>query len=236
MSKLNWITSVAVISIATLLALAPAQAAEETIASTNIQKAQTRSPMETNLLTLQQEWAKINYSDMDKASKVENLAILAIQADGLVDAYPKAAEPLIWLAIIKATEAGAKGGTGALHLVKQAKAHLEKAEQIDATALDGSVYTSLGSMYYQVPGKPISFGSKKKANLYLTKALEINPDGIDPNYFYGDYLLKRKKYNQAITVLEHALEAPDRPGRALADSGRRAEIKAALKLANAKKK
>jgi hypothetical protein len=34
-------------------------------------------------------------------------------------------------------------------------------------------------------------------------------------------------------VLEHALEAPARPGRELADSGRREEVRAALAKARA---
>jgi hypothetical protein len=56
---------------------------------------------------------------------------------------------------------------------------------IDPRALQGSAYTSLGSLYYQVPGWPIGFGDDKRAEAMLLKALEINPDGIDPNYFYG---------------------------------------------------
>jgi Tfp pilus assembly protein PilF len=50
-----------------------------------------------------------------------------------------------------------------------------------------------GALYYQVPGWPIGFGDKDKANELLKKALALNPDGIDPNYFYGDFLLKEKK-------------------------------------------
>ena len=35
---------------------------------------------------------------------------------------------------------------------------LEQALAIDATALEGSAFTTLGSLYYQVPGWPIGFG------------------------------------------------------------------------------
>ena len=108
---------------------------------------------------------------------------------------------------------------------------LEQAESIDPEALNGSIYTSLGSLYYQVPGWPVGFGSDEQAEKYLKKALSINPDGIDPNYFYGDCLLEQRRYTEAARYLEKALQAPDRPDRALADEGRREEARARLALA-----
>jgi len=104
----------------------------------------------------------------------------------------------------------------------------EKSITLDPTALDGSAYTSLGSLYYQVPPWPLAFGSDSKAEEFLKKALELNPDGIDPNYFYGDFLLQNNHYTEAKVYLEKALNAPERPGRASADAGRRAEIAKAL--------
>ena len=145
-----------------------------------------------------------------------------------------AAELRIWHGIVLSTWAGAKGGLGALDLVKQAKAELEQAIKLDAKALDGSAYTSLGSLYYQVPGWPIGFGDDEKAEAMLKKALTLNPNGIDPNYFYGDFLLRKKRYSEAKTVLEKALAAADRPGRALADGGRRAETRELLKAVQEK--
>ncbi len=139
------------------------------------------------------------------------------------------AELLIWQGIILSTYAGAKGGLGALDLVKQAKASLEEAIKLDPKALDGSAYTSLGALYYQVPGWPVGFGDEEQAEVLLKKALAMNPDGIDPNYFYGDFLYREGRYTQAQAVLEKALAAPDRPGREVADNGRRAEVQALLK-------
>lgn len=76
---------------------------------------------------------------------------------------------LIWSAIIDSSWAGAKGGLGALSLVKQARSDLEKAISIDPNALQGSAWTSLGALYYQVPGWPIGFGDKNKAEEMLKK-------------------------------------------------------------------
>ena len=178
-----------------------------------------------NLKLLQTRWAEINYQ-VPAAEKETDFAKLSAQAATMVRQDP-AAELLIWQGIILSTYAGAKGGLGALDLVKQAKGSLEQAIKVDPAALDGSAYTSLGALYYQVPGWPVGFGDDEQAEVLLKKALTMNPDGIDPNYFYGDYLAREKRYSEARVVLEKALVAPDRPGREVADSGR-AEVKALL--------
>ena len=100
----------------------------------------------------------------------------------------------------------------------------ERAIELDPNALEGSALTSLGSLYYQVPGWPIGFGDDKKAAEYLKKGLSINPDGIDPNYFYADYLFRSGDYSGAEKSLRKALQAPARNGRKVADDGRRKEI------------
>ncbi|QNH02704.1 tetratricopeptide repeat protein [Pseudomonas sediminis] len=182
---------------------------------------------QAQLHQLQTRWAEINYQTPEK-QREEAFAKLVTQADAALVSEPKAPELLIWRGIILSTEAGAKGGLGALGLVKEAKASLEQALAIDPQALAGSAYTSLGSLYYQVPGWPIGFGDDEKAEKMLTQALAINPDGLDPNYFYGDFLQRQKRYEEARATLEKALAAKDRPGRELADKGRRAEAQALL--------
>ena len=179
-----------------------------------------------NLKLLQTRWAEINYQ-VPAAEKETDFSKLSAQAATMVRQDP-AAELLIWQGIILSTYAGAKGGLGALDLVKQAKGSLEQAIKVDPAALDGSAYTSLGALYYQVPGWPVGFGDDEQAEVLLKKALTMNPDGIDPNYFYGDYLAREKRYSEAKVVLEKALAAADRPGREVADEGRRAEAKALL--------
>lgn len=183
--------------------------------------------LDSDLAGIQARWAEIQYQlPADKKEKA--FEDLASQAQTLVDTYPDRAEPLIWQGIVLSTYAGAKGGLGALGLVKDARKSLEKALEIDPAALDGSAYTSLGSLYYQVPGWPLGFGDDDKARKYLLKALELNPDGIDPNYFYGDFLLEQDQPERAREYLNKALNAPGRPNRPLADSGRRQEIRGKL--------
>lgn len=176
---------------------------------------------------IQARWAEIHYqlpSDRREGA-FEQLAREAAEA---IAAEPQAAELRIWHGIVLSTWAGAKGGLGALSLVKQAKAELEQSLEFDPRALSGSAYTSLGSLYYQVPGWPLGFGDDTKAEAMLRKALDLNPEGIDPNYFYGDFLVRKKRYTEARAALQKALVAPPRSGRASADDGRRAEARKLL--------
>ena len=145
-------------------------------------------------------------------------------ADALVTRYPGRAEPLVWKAIVLSTHAGAKGGLGALSMVREARDLLEQAEKISPDTLGGSIYTTLGSLYYQVPGWPLGYGDDKKDEVFLKKALAINPTSIDANYFYGDFLYRKGDYPAALSALDKAMHAPPRPDRPLADKGRREEI------------
>ena len=176
---------------------------------------------------IQSEWAEIKYraSAKEQEKAFERLDATAQQA---LAESADAPELLIWRGIVLASWAGAKGGLGALDLVKQARSNLEAALDKDPAALDGSAYTSLGSLYYQVPGWPIGFGNDRRAEELLQQALAINPDGIDPNFFYGDYLLHERRYDEARAALLKARAAAPRAGRALADEGRRREIDALL--------
>ena len=79
-----------------------------------------------------------------------------------------------------------------------------------------------------MPGWPIGFGDEDKAEALFKQALALNPDGIDPNYFHGDFLLRQKRYGEAQAALQKALAAADRPGREVADAGRREEARALL--------
>lgn len=187
--------------------------------------------MDTAVQDLQKQWAIANYetaeADLDKT-----FTQLTEKAEQAVKDYPQKAEPLIWNAIIVSSDAGKTGGFGALGKVKKARKLLLEAEKINPDALHGSIYTSLGSLYYQVPGWPIGFGNDDKAEEYLKKALLLNPDGIDSNYFYGDFLLDQGKKEEASTYFNKALKAPARPQRPLADKGRQNEIQAKLKTMN----
>lgn len=183
------------------------------------------------LLGIQHRWAEIQYQ-LPEDQKEDAFEDLANQAAKLVEDNPQSAEVLIWQGIVLSTYAGAKGGLGALSLVKQARKSLEAALAIDENALEGSAHTSLGSLYYQVPGWPLSFGDDDEAKRHLQEALRINPNGIDPNFFFGDFLIEQGEPERARVYLEKALAAPARPNRPLADEGRKEEIRDRLAQLN----
>jgi len=180
------------------------------------------------LRDIQHRWAEINYQapEQDRATALE---ALAHKAELAANTYPGDARLVTWEGIVYSTWAGAKGGLGALGLAKSARRYFEQAIEIDGTALAGSAHTSLGVLYHEVPGWPLGFGSETKARTELETGLKLNPDGIDSNYFLGTWLMDQKHYAEASVRLNHALEAPPRPGRPIADEGRREEVRQALK-------
>lgn len=190
-------------------------------------------PADDEVAQLQRDWEAIRYRAAP-AERSQRFEALAAKAHKVSEGNPGRAEPLVWEGIIVSSLAGERGGLGALSLVKQAKSLYEAAIQIDGNVLDGSAYNSLGVLYYKVPGWPLGFGDKAKARDLLQKALALNPKGIDPNFFYGEYLVEAGQPQEAVSYLERALQAPPRPGRELADAGRREEARQLLEKARAR--
>ena len=168
-------------------------------------------------------WAKVTYQVPEAERETAFRGVIS-ESQQVAQAFPGKAEPLVWQAIVLSSAAKAQGGLGALSKVKEARDLLLAAEKINPTALDGSVYNSLGSLYAKVPGWPVAFGDKKKAREYLEKALAINPNGIEPNYFYADLLADQGEYAKAAEHLKRALAAAPRPHREDADAGRRQDV------------
>lgn len=182
---------------------------------------------------IQQRWAQIQY-ELPADQRTAAFEQLAGQASAFTQERPALAEAWIWSGIVTSSWAGAQGGLGALGKVKDAKAELEHALALDPNALQGSAYTSLAALYDRVPGWPIGFGDADKAEPLLKQALQLNPNGIDSLYFWGDHLYRQKRYVEARAALLKALQAAPRPGRESADTGRRKEIETLLVDVNKK--
>jgi len=186
---------------------------------------------------LQQQWAQVNYVTPE-SQKEAAFKALVDKAAALSSRYGDRAEPKIWEAIIRAGYAGAMGGLSsmmnAMPQMEQGRDLLLAAEKIDPMAMNGSIYTTLGSFYYMVPGGFIGFGDDDTALEYLNKAMMLAADDMDANYFMGDYWLEQKKYKKALPYFQKVLELPDVAARPVYSRGRKAE--AAEKLAKVKKK
>lgn len=185
------------------------------------------APLDEAVVELQHDWEVIRYQT-PAAEREQRFEALAARAHQTSEQFAGRSEPLVWEGIVLSSWAGEKGGLGALSLVKQAKGLYEQALKIDPAALEGSASASLGVLYYKVPGWPLAFGDKARAKALLQQALAVNPQGIDPNFFYAELLVETGQADEALLYLERALQAPPRPGRQIADSGRREEIRALM--------
>ncbi len=189
--------------------------------------------LDNEIAQIQHDWAKANYKT-PKDAQESSFKSLTEQAHQITINSANAPEAMVWEAITLSGYAKAKGGIGALKFAEKSRDLLLAVEKSNPTTLQGSAYTSLGSLYYKVPSWPIGFGDKKKARAYLEKALQINPTGIDPNYFYADFLSSQGEYVKAVEYYKKALAAPARPVREDADTGRRKEAEEGLRIAEGK--
>jgi tetratricopeptide (TPR) repeat protein len=181
---------------------------------------------------LASEWAHIKYQVNDKDEQLKDIDALAKEAAAVVDRNPGKVEPLLWDGIITSEEAAMASLIHKLGLASAARNLFEKAEAIDGPGPNGAVAMSLGVIYYRVPRFPMGFGDIDKARHYLETALAMDPNGLDSNYFYGDFLIKRGEMDKAKAVLAHALAAPQDPARPVWDAGRRADVRALIAKAD----
>lgn len=189
-----------------------------------------------DLAGLQNEWARIKYQVSGKDAKLAAIAPLEKKAAAISAANPQSADAIIWEAIILATDANITKSLSGLPKVEKARDLLIASLKINPKAMDASAHMTLGSLYYQVPGWPVGFGDDEKAEQHLKAALAINPDGMDTNYWYGEFLLDDGRAGAAIPYLERAVKAPIRENRKVADEGRRKEAQSALSKAQSASK
>ena len=176
---------------------------------------------------IESEWARIHYT---VAKKQRNIAFeqLLSQVQSLNSQYPDQAEIIIQQAIIVASNADNINPFSALQAIHQARDLLLQAITLNPNASEGAAFVTLGSLYYQVPGWPIAYGDNVKAQAMLEKALVINPNTIDANYFYADFLNSQGKQRQAMKYFKRALAIPVRTTQVFADSQLHKQAKLAL--------
>ncbi len=181
----------------------------------------------TSLTDIQQRWDETNFI-LQGDAQIAAFEQLVTDIDAYAEAHSDEAEAWVWSGIIRSSFAGAKGGLGALKLAKAAKQDFEQALERNERAMAGAALSSLGTLYSSVPGWPVGFGNDKKAEEFLRRGLEIDPDGLESNFFYAEYLRDQKRNNEARLHYDLALNAPPRPGRQIADQGRKQAIREIL--------
>lgn len=180
------------------------------------------------LLSIQREFDEASFSGLAGGDRKEAFATLVEHAADFSARYPDRPEAIAWNGIVLSTYAGEVSAMSAMRYAKAARDALHKAESMAPEALHGGIYASLGALYSKVPGGMMGFGDDERAAEYFVKALAVDPENIDTNYFYGEFLLDQEDYASAARVLRRALAAPTDESRPLFDTGRRAEIRSLL--------
>jgi len=179
---------------------------------------------------IEAQWTQIRFN-LPRAEQEKAYQPLLDLTGDLVKRYPTRVEANYWQAVVKLNHAEFESQVQALKTVYEARDLLDKVIALDPLFMEGSAYVILGTLYYRVPGWPIAFGDKDKAGKLLTKALEINPNGMDTNYFYGDFLLSQNRFQLAENYFNKALATPIQPDRMLGDSDLKQKAKIALENA-----
>ena len=183
------------------------------------------SDLNAAILQIALDWERTKFEVDDKTLQETQMAALEQRAEAVAQKYQNRPEAAIWLGIIISEQASMASENGspfkALGLARRARDLLEPIANAYPAALDAGASTSLGVLYYRVPGFPIGFGDKSKARQLLEEAVKYAPDGLDANYFYGDFLFEQHEYPTAERVFKHALSLPAHPERPIWDKSRR---------------
>lgn len=125
------------------------------------------------------QFAKACYDLADFAANDNQRVTLANEGIGIcrqiLAANPKTAAAHYYLAMNLGQLAQTKS-FGALKLVKEMEMEFQTALNLDKQIDFGGPARSLGLLYRDAPGWPMSIGSKRKAQTYLQQALQIAPN------------------------------------------------------------
>lgn len=176
---------------------------------------------------LRTAWVKAKYQT-PRNQQIPIFEGLIREAEKANAESPRNPELMLWYGTILSSYAQIKGGMGVLPHVKKARALLEEVVRSNGDIEKGFAYGVLGTLYARVPGWPVAFGSKDKARSNLLMAIKLDPQGIDSNYYYGDFLISTGDLVNARKHLEIARKAQIRKGYELQDRGRKGEISASF--------
>jgi hypothetical protein len=107
----------------------------------------------------------------------------------VLERNPKLAPAQYYLALNVGQLARTKS-VGALKLVSQMEAGLKQSIRLDPSVDFAGPHRSLGLLYRDAPGWPVSVGSRSKARQHLQKAVELRPD------FPENWLCLLESYSQ----------------------------------------
>lgn len=195
----------------------------------SIQTSATSEAVHSQIKEFKQQWAHIKY-ELSGPQQLAALESLIKRGEYLVSQNPNSAPMALWQGTALSTYGSIKGGLGALSAAKKARKFLDAALSMDPRVEQGQAHAILGALYSKVPGKPLGFGDKHKAEYHLKTALNMNPNNIDAHFYYGEFLQNNDDKIQAKEIYTKGLKTTPNQELIVADKGRRAEIQKALVL------
>jgi hypothetical protein len=176
---------------------------------------------------LRADWDEANFVLQGDAQK-QAMQDLQEQCAPLLENLVENQSALTWCGIVKSTYAGHVGALSAMKYAKAARSDLEAALKLGEGEMAGIANTSLGTLYFKVPGWPIGFGDDDKARGLLAAGLAANPNNLDANFFMAEFLKEEGELEAARSYLVLAADAPAIPGRESAYKGRQEEVASML--------
>lgn len=143
-------------------------------------------------------WASAQHSNAPRAQ----IARLAIHAcTNCLAQYPNEA-PIHYYLALNLGELARTQSLGALKTVPKIRDALEAARRLDETLDHAGPDRSLGLLYLDAPGWPTSIGSRSKARLHLSRAVQLAPDHPENRLCLAEALLKWKEPRAAKVQLD----------------------------------
>jgi tetratricopeptide (TPR) repeat protein len=181
--------------------------------------------LDAEFASIAQGWDEARYGISDERTQIVALGLLTVQLASLAERYPCDARIRVWQGVILAGEADDSDWIDALRLAGEARSVLQSVSGApldrDATIMRE---VTLGALYAQAPPFPISFGDAREAEAHFRRALAVDPNGLEPNYYFADFLFRQHRYREANTVAQTALRAAPRANRDLGDRGERGDL------------
>lgn len=119
----------------------------------------------------------------------------------IVAANPDHPGGYLWAAASLAMIGLPRGILNSLQLVPEGKQLFEKSIALDPGYMNGMAYALMGHAYHVVPGFPLSIGDKGKAQAYLAKARQLDPNSTMTALFVADLFWDLGKRDEALEVL-----------------------------------
>lgn len=188
-----------------------------------------KSDASDQLAAIAHAWDAARYESDDDAEQLTDFRLLEVQTTELVRACPDDPRPRIWLGAILGAEADNVDLITGLQRAGEARDILLPLEDAALDSTDrATLETLLGALYAQAPPFPISFGDRNRAELHFQRALRADPSGIEPNYYYADFLYGERRFDEARRAYDAVLRAPPRPDRDIGDASLRSGARVRL--------